>query len=173
MRSLGGVTTFLFASVTASGIRILSYLKVRDCAISLWIQLIDLFIQWGRKERFVLAASLSFGMGNLLAPGWFEHLFDGVTSTSKGLNGFLSSITIILSAPCKFCPNFFYISRLLKGHCPYSRPCCFLGRLYPLEYHPRRPRDHCQIRRGSSSTRVRANGPDQSADAVDELPFER
>jgi hypothetical protein len=114
MRSLGGVTTFLFASVTASGIRILSYLKVRDCAISLWIQLIDLFIQWGRKERFVLAASLSFGMGNLLAPGWFEHLFDGVTSTSKGLNGFLSSITIILSAPCKFCPNFFYISRLLK-----------------------------------------------------------
>jgi hypothetical protein len=114
MRSLGGVTTFLFASVTASGIRILSYLKVRDCAISLWIQLIDLFNQWGRKERFVLAASLSFGMGNLLAPGWFEHLFDGVTSTSKGLNGFLSSITIILSAPCKFCPNFFYISRLLK-----------------------------------------------------------
>ncbi|GHJ88344.1 hypothetical protein NliqN6_4746 [Naganishia liquefaciens] len=78
---LGGVTTFLFASVMASGIRILSYLK------------------WGRKERFVLAASLAFGVGNLLAPGWFEHLFDGVTSTSKGLNGFLSSITIILSAP--------------------------------------------------------------------------
>lgn len=58
-------------------------------------------LQWGRKERFVLAASLAFGVGNLLAPGWFEHLFDGVTSTSKGLNGFLSSITIILSAPCK------------------------------------------------------------------------
>lgn len=57
--------------------------------------------QWGRKERFVLAASLTFGMGNMLAPGWFEHLFDDVSSTSKGLNGFLSSITIIISAPCK------------------------------------------------------------------------
>ncbi|KAI5450039.1 hypothetical protein NCC49_003801 [Naganishia albida] len=86
---LGGVTTFLFASVMASGIRILSYLK------------------WGRKERFVLAASLTFGMGNMLASGWFEHLFDDVSSTSKGLNGFLSSITIIISAP--------YLSAFLVG----------------------------------------------------------
>ncbi|KAJ9109908.1 hypothetical protein QFC19_001888 [Naganishia cerealis] len=51
------------------------------------------------KERFILAASLVFGMSNMLADGWLAHLFDGVKSDSKGLNGFLSSITIIVSAP--------------------------------------------------------------------------
>ena len=87
----------------ASGIRILSYLKVNSDLSSATCSRIAYTVsfQWGRKERFVLAASLAFGVGNLLAPGWFEHLFDGVTNTSKGLNGFLSSITIILSAPCK------------------------------------------------------------------------
>ncbi|KAJ9126824.1 hypothetical protein QFC24_001857 [Naganishia onofrii] len=97
---LGGVTTFLFASVVTSGIRILSYLK------------------WGRKERFVLAASLTFGMGNMLAPGFLEHLFEGVTTTSKGLTGFLSSITIIVSAPCKLIPHYTrYSGRSLMREC--------------------------------------------------------
>ncbi|KAG8971440.1 hypothetical protein FRB90_010497, partial [Tulasnella sp. 427] len=78
---LGGVTTFLFASVMTSGMRVLTYLK------------------WNRRDRFILAAALSFGMGNLLVPTWYTHLFDGVNNPSAGLQGFLDSITIILETP--------------------------------------------------------------------------
>lgn len=79
---LGGVTTFLFATVMTSGIRVLSY------------------INWSRRNRFILAAAMSFGIGNLLAPSWYEHLFDSVEDTaSPGLRGLFDSITIILSTP--------------------------------------------------------------------------
>jgi uracil-xanthine permease len=78
---LGGVTTFLFASVAVSGLRVLGYVK------------------YTRRERFILAAAMSFGIGDLLAPGVFTHLFDGVKNPSSGLSGFFSSITIILSTP--------------------------------------------------------------------------
>ncbi|KAJ3488512.1 hypothetical protein NLI96_g2792 [Meripilus lineatus] len=80
---LGGVTTFLFASVATSGIRVLSY------------------NHFTRRDRFVLAAALSFGFGDLLVPGIFTHLFDGVDAakTNKGLQGLFDSITIVLSTP--------------------------------------------------------------------------
>lgn len=81
---LGGVTTFLFASVCVSGIRVLSYLR------------------FTRRERFVLAAALCFGVGNLLVPGIFQHLFDRVVdkkAVSNGLQGLFNSITIVLSTP--------------------------------------------------------------------------
>ncbi|KAJ7089093.1 Xanthine/uracil permease [Mycena epipterygia] len=78
---LGGVTTFLFASVAVSGLRVLSY------------------ISFTRRDRFVLAAALSFGVGDLLVPGIFTHLFDGVDHPNKALQGFFDSITIILSTP--------------------------------------------------------------------------
>jgi len=78
---LGGVTTFLFASVMTSGLRVLTYL------------------QWNRRDRFILAAALSFGVGDLLVPLWFTYLFDGVKHPNSGLEGFLNSITIILETP--------------------------------------------------------------------------
>ncbi|KAJ7232318.1 Xanthine/uracil permease [Mycena haematopus] len=78
---LGGVTTFLFASVAVSGLRVLSY------------------VRFTRRDRFVLAAALSFGLGDLLVPGIFTHLFDGVNHPNKALQGFFSSITIVLSTP--------------------------------------------------------------------------
>jgi uric acid-xanthine permease len=80
---LGGVTTFLFASVIISGVRVLSYNK------------------FTRRDRFVLAAAFSFGIGDLLAPGIFTHLFDGVDHPNSGLTGLFDSITIVLSTPCK------------------------------------------------------------------------
>jgi uric acid-xanthine permease len=83
---LGGVTTFLFATVMTSGIRVLSY------------------ITWSRRNRFTLASAMAFGVGNLLAPGWYTHLFDGVKNRSPGLQGLFDSITIILSTPCKLSP---------------------------------------------------------------------
>ncbi|KIJ48468.1 hypothetical protein M422DRAFT_162709 [Sphaerobolus stellatus SS14] len=78
---LGGVTTFLFASVAVSGIRVLGLNK------------------FTRRERFILGASLSFGIADLLVPDIFTHLFDGVNNPNSGLQGLLTSITIILSTP--------------------------------------------------------------------------
>ncbi|KAI0742421.1 xanthine uracil permease [Daedaleopsis nitida] len=78
---LGGVTTFLFASVAVSGLRVLSY------------------AQFTRRDRFVLAAALSFGLADVLVPEIFTHLFDRVENPSSGLQGLFNSITIILSTP--------------------------------------------------------------------------
>ena len=78
---LGGVTTFLFASVVAAGIKVISYIK------------------FTRKDRFVLAAAGALGFGNMLVPTWATYLFAGVKSPSPGLEGFFNSIVIILSTP--------------------------------------------------------------------------
>ncbi len=69
----------------ASGIKVLSYLKMT------------------RKDRFILAASLSFGFGNLLVPTWATFLFEDVNNPSVALSGFFNSIVIILSTPCESC----------------------------------------------------------------------
>ena len=80
---LGGVTTFLFASVAVSGLRVLSY------------------VDYTRRDRFILAAAMSFGFGDLLMPDVFTYLFDGVRNPSSGLQGLFDSITIMLSTPCE------------------------------------------------------------------------
>ncbi|KAI0074785.1 Xanthine/uracil permease [Panus rudis PR-1116 ss-1] len=83
---LGGVTTFLFASVATSGVRVLGYTS------------------FTRRDRFVLAAALSFGIGDLLVPDIFTHLFESpkvtrATAAHPGLQGLLDSITIVLETP--------------------------------------------------------------------------
>jgi hypothetical protein len=81
---LGGVTTFLFGSVIVSGLRVLS------------------FVKYTRRDRFILAAALSFGAGDLIMPDIFTHLFDGVKNPNNGLQGLFESITIVLSTPCEW-----------------------------------------------------------------------
>jgi hypothetical protein len=83
---LGGVTTFLFASVATSGVRVLAYVK------------------YTRRDRFIIAAALCFGFGDLLVPDIFTHLFDGVDNPSSGLRGLLDAIEIILTTPCECGP---------------------------------------------------------------------
>ncbi|KIJ13316.1 hypothetical protein PAXINDRAFT_170595 [Paxillus involutus ATCC 200175] len=78
---LGGVTTFLFASVVVSGLRVLSY------------------VNYTRRDRFILAAAMSFGVGDLLMPDVFTYLFEGVKNPNSGLQGLFESITIVLSTP--------------------------------------------------------------------------
>ncbi|KAJ4473879.1 xanthine/uracil permease [Lentinula aciculospora] len=78
---IGGVTTFLFASVMVSGIRVLS------------------LMDFTRRDRFVLAAALTFGIGDLLVPRIFTELFNGVNNPGSGLQGLFNSITIVLSTP--------------------------------------------------------------------------
>ncbi|OAX39597.1 hypothetical protein K503DRAFT_865274 [Rhizopogon vinicolor AM-OR11-026] len=53
-----------------------------------------------RRDRFILAAALSFGVGDLLVPDIFNYLFDGVNNPNNGLRGFFESITIVSSTPC-------------------------------------------------------------------------
>jgi hypothetical protein len=75
-----------------------------------------------RRNRFILASSLCFGLGNLLVPDFATHLvslahglrfardstdalareppqFDSVETTSSGLQGLFDAIVIILSTP--------------------------------------------------------------------------
>ncbi|OAX33087.1 hypothetical protein K503DRAFT_553680, partial [Rhizopogon vinicolor AM-OR11-026] len=70
-----------FASVVVSGLRVLS------------------FVQYTRRDRFILAAALSFGVGDLLVPDIFNYLFDGVNNPNNGLQGLFESISIVLSTP--------------------------------------------------------------------------
>ncbi|KIJ29509.1 hypothetical protein M422DRAFT_36907 [Sphaerobolus stellatus SS14] len=64
---LGGVTTFPFASVVVFGAHVLGLNKLT------------------RRERFILGASLSLGIADLIVPGIFMHLFDGVKNPDRGL----------------------------------------------------------------------------------------
>ncbi|KAI8333452.1 permease family-domain-containing protein [Chlamydoabsidia padenii] len=74
---IGGMTVFLFASVAASGIRILGYLD------------------WTRRDRVIIAASLSIALGVSMVPDWFSHVLP--TSTNTALQGFYDAIDTVVS----------------------------------------------------------------------------
>ncbi|EME44069.1 hypothetical protein DOTSEDRAFT_71765 [Dothistroma septosporum NZE10] len=74
---LGGMTTFLFAAVAASGIRIISTMP------------------FTRRNRFILTASLAVGFGATLVPTWFSYVFtyDG---SNRALLGFFNAIVLVM-----------------------------------------------------------------------------
>ncbi len=74
---LGGMTTFLFTSVSVSGLCIIGSTPLT------------------RRDRFVLTASLVFGFGATLVPNWFSYVFtyDGDNSSLKG---FMSAIELVM-----------------------------------------------------------------------------
>jgi xanthine/uracil permease len=74
---LGGMTTFLFASVAVSGMAIVSRAG------------------FTRRNRFILAASLAVGYGATLVPTWFSHVFT-YSGSNKGLQGFYDAITLVM-----------------------------------------------------------------------------
>lgn len=76
---LGGVTTFLFATVAVAGLSILSSVK------------------YTRRNRFVLGLSLSLGLGNLLVADWASYFLP--TTGNRALEGFYQSIQIIIETP--------------------------------------------------------------------------
>ncbi|KAL8281041.1 hypothetical protein RQP46_006720 [Phenoliferia psychrophenolica] len=77
---LGGVTTFLFATVAVSGLKVISM-----CAFS-------------RRDRMILASGLSLGLGNLLVDDWSSHIFT-YAGSNHALLGFLDALIIILETP--------------------------------------------------------------------------
>ncbi|KAJ5902706.1 Purine permease [Penicillium taxi] len=75
---LGGMTSFLFSSVAISGIRIIST------------------IDFTRRNRFVLTASFSLGMGITLLPSWWSNFFtyDG---NNHSLIGLLDAVDLVMT----------------------------------------------------------------------------
>jgi xanthine/uracil permease len=73
---LGGMTSFLFAAVATSGIRIIST------------------VPFTRRNRFILTASLALGFGATLVPNWFSFVFTYTGHDAKG--GFLNAIQLVL-----------------------------------------------------------------------------
>lgn len=76
---LGGVTTFLFASVAVAGLSVLSK------------------VPFTRRNRFVLGLSLALGMGNLLVSDWSSYFLP--ETGNRALAGFYESIRIIIETP--------------------------------------------------------------------------
>ncbi|KAI9490018.1 Xanthine/uracil/vitamin C permease [Zychaea mexicana] len=76
---IGGMTVFLFASVAASGIRILSYLE------------------WTRRDRVIVAASLALALGVALVPSWFSNVLPRASDDNPGLQGLYDTVNAIVS----------------------------------------------------------------------------
>lgn len=74
---LGGMTTFLFTSVTVSGIKIIAG------------------TEFSRRDRFLLTASLLPGFGATLVPNWFDNVFT-YKGDNKSLEGFFNAIVLIM-----------------------------------------------------------------------------
>lgn len=74
---LGGMTTFFFASVAVSGLRIVST------------------VPFTRRTRFILTAALSVGFGAILVPNWFSFVFT-YTGDNKAKSGFFDAIVLVM-----------------------------------------------------------------------------
>lgn len=74
---LGGMTSFLFTSVAVSGVRIIST------------------IEFTRRDRFVLTASLLPGFGSILVSNWFDNVFT-YSGNNTALLGFFDAIVLVM-----------------------------------------------------------------------------
>lgn len=81
---IGGMTTFLFTSVSVSGLAIMSRCR------------------FNRRDRMVLAIGLVFGFASLMVPSWFSGVF-----TYKGGNeakqGFIEAVVTVVETPYSIC----------------------------------------------------------------------
>ncbi|KAI7849904.1 permease family-domain-containing protein [Circinella umbellata] len=75
---IGGMSVYLFASVATSGIRILGYME------------------WSRRDRVIVAASLALALGVSLVPDWFTHVMPKAEN-NEALQGFYDAITTVVS----------------------------------------------------------------------------
>lgn len=74
---LGGMTTFLFSSVAISGIRIIST------------------VEFTRRNRFIITASFSLGMGITLVPEWWSYFFS-YSGDNHALEGLLNAVNLVM-----------------------------------------------------------------------------
>lgn len=77
---IGGMTTFLFASVGVSGLAIIAKSS------------------FSRRDRVVLTLTLVFGFGSFLVPTWFQGVFT-YKGDNTGMKGFIEAIVIVMQTP--------------------------------------------------------------------------
>ena len=90
---LGGMTTFLFSSVTVSGIRIIST-TVRPHPPLPYTPLTPPQ-PFTRRTRFILAAGFTLGLGATMVPNWFAFVFT-YKGDNRALSGFYNAIVLIM-----------------------------------------------------------------------------
>ncbi|KAH7324349.1 purine permease [Stachybotrys elegans] len=83
---LGGMTTFLFAAVAASGMAITS----RGAGLN------------SRRSRFIVTAGLALGFAATLFPDWFSRVFS-YEGDNSGLNSFLDAIVLVMNTGFAVC----------------------------------------------------------------------
>lgn len=125
---LGGMTAFLFSSVAVSGLRIIGSVDPT------------------RRNRFILTASFSIGMGVTLLPEWFSYFFT-YSGDNHALEGLINAVDLVME-------NGFAICALLG---------IFLNLFIPDE-----PDDVPPIFESTDSDdgRARISGPEQSSPAI-------
>ncbi|KAI9839272.1 MAG: hypothetical protein M1819_003267 [Sarea resinae] len=74
---LGGMTTFLFGAVAASGLRIIST------------------VPFTRRNRFILTAAMAVGFGATLVPDWFSYVFT-YNGNNHAKQGFFNAIVLVM-----------------------------------------------------------------------------
>ncbi|KOS23330.1 Uric acid-xanthine permease [Escovopsis weberi] len=84
---LGGMTTFLFCSVSVSGLAI----------VARGVQ------PFTRRSRFILTAGLALGYGATLVPAYFSRVFPARPGSSVALLSFLDAITLIMQTGFVVC----------------------------------------------------------------------
>lgn len=77
---LGGMQTFLYATIAISGMRILAT------------------IPWTRRNRFILSASFGLGLLDIVTPEWFSKVLD-YSGPNVHLMGFLEGVNLIVETP--------------------------------------------------------------------------
>ncbi|KAL2815105.1 uric acid-xanthine permease [Aspergillus granulosus] len=92
---MGGMKTFLFASVVISGQAIVSKAP------------------FNRRNRFILTASMALGYGATLVPTWFSNVFP--PTENKDLEGFENAIELVLQTGFAVTA---FVAMLLNGVMP-------------------------------------------------------
>jgi uracil-xanthine permease len=77
---LGGVTSFLFANVAVSGIKIITLGEL------------------SRRTRFILSMAIATGLGTTLVPLWSQEVWPVTPGMSSGTRGFRDACIIVLES---------------------------------------------------------------------------
>lgn len=77
---LGGMQVFLYSTIAVAGIRVLG------------------LIEWTRRNRFILTASLGIGFIDIVQPTWFNQILD-YSGSNVRLQGFEQGLNLIVETP--------------------------------------------------------------------------
>lgn len=77
---LGGMQVFLYSTITVAGVRVLS------------------MVEFTRRNRFILTASLGIGFMDIVSPSWFAKVL-AYSGSNVNLQGFEEGINLVVETP--------------------------------------------------------------------------